>query len=467
MTDDAPNHTPSCAPPAPPASLECAAAPSLYVTSPTPGTGGLIKQRPEDFLVEEIPAYEPGGSGEHIYLFLEKRNLSTSELVRKLATHFGVRRDDVGFAGLKDRFAVTRQLISVHAPGKTAQDFPAIDMPGVTVHWTDQHTNKLRRGHLAGNRFVIRIRDVDPGKVVHAAASLRALARLGAPNRFGEQRFGVLQRNHEIGRALLARDGKSLMDALLGMPAPGAWCPSSQVAARTLYHQGQFDAAIDAMPRGMSTERRALAVLARGGSAGGVVRSLARFEHSFFVTALQSALFNHVLDQRLAAGTFNQFIAGDLAFKHDTGALFAVTDDMLADDQAHTSLIQRLARLEVSPSGPMWGSAMMLAQGQIRAIEERALHSAGVTMDDFARLARARLSGVEGARRPLRVPLSNPDLEAGQDEHGTYIRVTFELPRGAFATSVMHEIIKPPPGQPLTGPRLDHADADESEELSD
>src|SRR5690606_17358918 len=127
-------------PPAPP-----------YLTAAIPGAGGRLKVRPEDFLVEEIPAYEPSGEGEHIYLFVEKRNHSTMHVVRLLADHFGVRRDAVGFAGLKDKFAVTRQLFSVHVPGRRPSDFPAFERPGIVVHWADLHANKLRRGHLKGN----------------------------------------------------------------------------------------------------------------------------------------------------------------------------------------------------------------------------------------------------------------------------------------------------------------------------
>jgi tRNA pseudouridine13 synthase len=266
--------------------LDSHAQPSTYCSTNIPGTGGLIKARPEDFLVEELPAYEPAGSGEHIYLFIEKRNLTTSDVVRKLATHFNVRRDAIGFAGLKDRFAVTRQLFSVHTPGKKPADFPAMSFPGIVVHWTDLHQNKLRRGHLLGNRFVIRIREVDPGKVVHALKTLRLLNTQGAPNRVGEQRFGVLGRNHEIGRALLARDAQAAADALLGLPSDPERCPPSHRESRRLYHEGKFNEAIDAAPRSMHAERRGLAVLARGGTPAGVVRSLERFEQSFFVSAL-------------------------------------------------------------------------------------------------------------------------------------------------------------------------------------
>ena len=92
--------------------------PSRYQTHDVAGIGGVIKQRPEDFLVEELPLYQPSGAGEHIYLFVQKRGMSTLELVNLLATHFGVTKREIGYAGLKDKQAITRQVFSIHAPGK-------------------------------------------------------------------------------------------------------------------------------------------------------------------------------------------------------------------------------------------------------------------------------------------------------------------------------------------------------------
>lgn len=438
--------------------------PSRWLTHSVPGTGGHIKASPDDFLVEEIPAYEPCGDGEHIYMLIEKRNMSTMDLVRRLARHFGVRRDAVGTAGLKDRFAVTRQLVSVHTPGKKPADFPSFEADGVVVHWVDRHTNKLRRGHLAGNRFVIRIRGVEPGKVVHAHRTLSMLERLGVPNRVGEQRFGTIARNHVIGLGLLKKDAELAVRALLGMPpgegggdggAEGAWVPSNQRAMREAFDRGEYGAALAAAPRSLLAERRALGVLSRGGGMPGAMRAVDRAEQSFFVAAFQSAVFNRVLDERLSAGTLGALEPGDVASKHDSGAVFAVSEAMLSEDadggpgSGAAELRRRLDALEISPSGPMWGLSMMLAQGAVGERERRVLDDLGVTMEMFERVQRTGIH-LSGARRALRVRLSYPDIEAGQDEHGGYIKLRFELPAGSFATSVVQEIIKPAPGQPLS-----------------
>jgi tRNA pseudouridine13 synthase len=409
-----------------------------YLTAGIPGVGGKLKARPEDFLVEEIPAYEPCGDGEHIYLFVEKRNHSTMHVVRLLAEHFGVRRDAVGVAGLKDKFAVTRQLFSVHTPGKKPADFPAFERDGITIHWIDRHTNKLRRGHLAGNRFIIRVRDVEPVKVVHAHRALAMLAKFGVPNRIGEQRFGHMGNNHTIGRALLLHDAQALLDILLG---PSAIRPEAQPEGRALYAQGRFAEALHAFPPSLHTERRVLAALARGEKPKRAMFTIERLEQSFYLTAFQSAVFNEVLHHRLREGTFATLLDGDLAFKHDSGAVFPIGPAELAD----ADIAQRLADIQVSPSGPMWGARMTRAAAEVGQFETAALERAGVTIADLDTHAAKARDPLPGERRPLRVPITHVDVEGGMDEHGAYIKCVFELPRGSFATTVMQEVMKTAP----------------------
>jgi tRNA pseudouridine13 synthase len=152
------------------------------------------------------------------------------------------------------------------------------------------------------------------------------------------------------------------------------------------------------------------------------------------VSAVQAAAFNRVLEQRMRAGTLGTLLEGDLAWKHDKGAVFRVTPDELASG----ALQPRLEALEISPSGPVWGRGMTRASGAVDALEEAALNEFGVTFEEIA----SNDSADEGARRPLRIPLKLPELDAGVDEHGGYIRLAFELPPGAYATIVTREIMK-------------------------
>ncbi len=431
------------------------ALPRRYLTADIPGTGGRIRERPEDFLVDEIPAYEPSGSGEHIYLLVQKRGLSTMEMVEVLSHHFGVRRMDVGCAGLKDKHAITRQVVSIHAPGKDAEDFPEIRHERMQVLWADRHANKLRPGHLKGNRFSIRIRGVEFTGVRHAKAALDRLARDGVPNRVGEQRFGLLGNNHLIGAALVAGDFERVASLLLG---PCAQRPGVNPEARAHYVAGRLVEALDAFPRPARAERAMLRELIRGKSFKRAAYAIDMQLQRFYLSAFQSAVFNDVLDARLTLGALAALGPGDLAFKHDSGAVFPVDDALAALPETR----ERLGCLEISPSGPMWGARMSRAGGGIDAMETAALAARGATVEQLSAFCERSPRLVDGKRRPLRVPLTNTDVEGGADEHGAYIRVAFDLPRGAFATAVLPEIMKS--ATPPSGGAPDGADDDESEE---
>lgn len=168
-----------------------------------PGWGGavakaLFKREPEDFEVEEILAEPFTGEGEHLCLWLEKRGDNTEYVARELARCLEVDPSVVGFCGLKDRHAVTRQWFSVQLPGVSSDTALAKLKPGFRILASDRHRSKLRRGQHWGNRFVIRLRDVE-GDSGLIESRLSLLAKEGSPNYFGPQRFG--------------RDGGNLVEA--------------------------------------------------------------------------------------------------------------------------------------------------------------------------------------------------------------------------------------------------------------
>jgi len=412
------------------------AAPTRYVCPETAPIGGTLRQRPSDFFVEEIPAYEPGGEGEHLYLLIEKTGLTTLDLTRIVAGYFGVRQRDVGYAGLKDKNAVTRQMISVRLPGARSREVTPPEHDRFRVLWMDWHTNKLRPGHLKGNRFQIMIRDAEPHRAPHALRVLDTLARTGLPNRVGQQRFGYLGVNHLIGRAIMLGEHSEALDLLLG---PSRCHPEVQAEARQAYARGDLTTAIDAFPRTAHAERGALRWLLRGRGPEDALGRMDPRARGFYVSAFQSAIFNIVLDARLDRWDLNTLVRGDLAFRHDNGACFAVEADSALDPD----LARRLDSLQISPSGPMWSARMTRAAGTVDLMECDALEAFGVGLDDLEVWGRREPHPMEGARRPMRVPLTEQEVDAGADEHGPYIRCRFTLPRGAFATTVMQEIIKP------------------------
>jgi len=148
-----------------------------------------IRTTAEDFFVEEIPGFEPHGEGEHLLLTIEKRGLNTSAVAKRLADWAGLPEMAIGYAGMKDRHAVTRQRFSVHLPKRIAPDTASLRSEDLNVLSSTWHNRKLPRGALAGNRFVLVLRDVT-GQRTAIEARLRQIAARGLPNWFGEQRFG-------------------------------------------------------------------------------------------------------------------------------------------------------------------------------------------------------------------------------------------------------------------------------------
>ena len=150
--------------------------------------GGRIGDAPEDFVVEEIPAYEPSGEGEQAYVWVEKRLQNTRDVAGHVARAAGVHIREIGYAGLKDRRAVTRQWFSLPVRSRPPSEWQLPD--GVTVLAVSRHKNKLRTGHLIGNRFSLGFVDVPEGGPERARRILERIARGGVGNYFGPQRFG-------------------------------------------------------------------------------------------------------------------------------------------------------------------------------------------------------------------------------------------------------------------------------------
>ena len=154
----------------------------------------------DEFLVEEIPLFEPSGEGEHLYLRIQKEGISHRDMVGRLVRAFEVSESAIGYAGMKDRRAVTQQTVSIHTD---RSDPPELVDPGLQILWADRHGHKIRRGQLQGNRFAIRIREVDPLDAPKAWRTLDWLATHGLPNAYMSQRFGYRLNNHRLGAAWL------------------------------------------------------------------------------------------------------------------------------------------------------------------------------------------------------------------------------------------------------------------------
>ncbi len=397
-----------------------------YLTAEVAPVPAAIKRRYEDFFVEEIPAYQPCGEGDHCFFTIEKRGLATLRAVNDIARALGRLSRDVGFAGLKDARGVTVQTLSIeHADPEAIKQ---LSIPRIRVLSVSRHTNKLKIGHLHGNRFRIKMREVDPARLGDVRAACDMLVARGVPNYFGRQRFGTRGDSWEIGRAILLNDPKTVIDLMLGRPGP--FDTGDVLKARQLYEAGDYQAAAKAWPYGSRETVRACHAMARSG--GKHKRAYYAVDvrlKKFFVNAYQSYLFNKVLAARI--NELDAIRPGDLAYKHDNGAVFRV-EDAAAE-------MERAKRFEISPTGPIFGYKMTEAAGDIGVLEESVLGAEPVKMDDFGRL---RGMKCHGARRPLRFRPFDLAVEPGDDEYGPFIELSFTLSAGCYATMLLREVCK-------------------------
>jgi tRNA pseudouridine13 synthase len=393
----------------------------LSKLNPAPG---VIKVDCADFLVEEVPLYPADGAGTHTYFLLEKAGISTYQAVQEVANALNVRRHEIGFAGLKDARAVARQWMSVeHIDPETVA---ALQVPRLRVLGTTRHTNKIRLGHLKGNRFIIKVRKIDPQSLAVLQDGLAELVRQGVPNYFGHQRFGYRGDTWRIGKAIVRGNIDEAVDLVLGQPTD--LDHGGIRRARNLYDHGRYDEASREWPRLFRTERNALRALVQsGGKRRRAFGAIDKVTRSFYVSAYQSHLFNQVLAARLPAG-LGTLQTGDLAWLHASGAVFHVEDVALEQPRAD--------RLEISPTGPLYGYRMTQPTGDPGLQETNLLASEDLTSDAF----RAGPLRIKGARRPLRFRPADAELKLGADPRGPYLELRFVLPRGSYATALLREL---------------------------
>ncbi|MEF8810235.1 MAG: tRNA pseudouridine(13) synthase TruD [Bacteroidales bacterium] len=336
-----------------------------YLTKGIEGIGGTIKETPEDFVVEEIPVYKPAGEGEHLFIHLTKKGITTREVQKALASLYQVSSRDVNFAGIKDKHAVASQYFSVWVKDQENKDlaYQLEEKLPLKINDLSYHRKKIKQGHLLANAFNIKITrpEYPPEQAIeHIRPIIETIHRKGLPNYYGYQRFGIEGNNAQKGYEILMGRRKE----------PNKWF------------------------------RR------------------------FLLSAYQSNLFNHYLARRIQQGLYEKILKGDVAKKHDTGGIFVVE---------HADMEQeRLTNKEICYTGPIFGKKMKSARDEAGAFEEQILTDHQITWED---LLSARLNGTR------RQGIIIPTVQAEKEEDG--IRLRFTLPKGAYATSVLREFMKP------------------------
>jgi tRNA pseudouridine13 synthase len=324
----------------------------------SPSGVGKFRTQPEDFRVHENLAFEPSGEGEHVFLQIQKTGENTDIVAKQLARFANVRLRDIGYAGLKDRHAVTTQWFSVWLPGKSNPDWTAFTTNNMKVLQTVRHARKLKRGVLSGNSFEVIIRNWqgDPAKT---REQLELIKANGIANYYGEQRFG---------------------------------------------NQGQ-------------NVNKALAMF-RGGK-------VKREQRSLYLSAARSYLFNQILGARVVAETWNQALFGDTF-------MFDGSKSCFKSQMPDIEILRRLEAKTIHPSGVLWGNGDVDISADALAIEQKVINACDELAQGLVN------SGVEKARRALRVNVENLDWRFSDL---TTLKLSFTLPAGSYATSLLREII--------------------------
>ncbi len=305
---------------------------------PASGASATLKLLNEDFIVTELPLQLPSGEGEHIWLDIEKNGANTAFVAQQLADAAGVQDRDVGYAGLKDRYAITRQWFSIYLPKGETPDLTQLQHPEFNVLSQSRHVKKLRPGDLQGNRFRIMLRDVTGDR--HAIeANLEAVASRGVPNYFGAQRFGFEGGNVTQGLAMLARE----------------------IRVRNPKKKG------------------------------------------IYLSAVRSFVFNEVLALRIQQGLWGKTLPGDVM------------------DEAGR------------PTGPLWGRGRVTTTDQAQALESGVAERHATMCDGMEH------AGLDQDRRAL---VARPVDMSWEWLHANQLVLTFSLPAGNYATSVLNEILR-------------------------
>lgn len=407
-----------------------------FITDTKP-TGGKIRQSNEDFYVEEVPLQLPSGQGQNTWIQIQKNGRTTLDVVLDMAKAMHLSRKRTGFAGMKDRSAITRQWLCIS--NITPEELPDFNEILHNVEILDIKANekKLRMGQLKGNKFKINIRNTNnPSEDVEIAQEvLESLKQTGVPNYYGYQRFGeVRSTTHLVGKCLVEGDVKKAVDTYIGNPNPEEH--DIHYEARKLYDEGKLQDAYDLMPKSMRYEKSMIKQLTESQRKHGdltekdyirAIESLPKPLKRMFVNAYESYLFNKIVNERTKVG-INKYLPGDIIIDSEERWIHDINEDTIQDD---------IDNFKVNPTAPLIGSKVPFAEGIQGEIEQKVVDDENITKEDFMCPKTPKL-GSHGIRRSVRFKIEDTHVEKLDDG----IRVEFFIPRGCYATSVLREIIK-------------------------
>jgi tRNA pseudouridine13 synthase len=404
-----------------------------YYASDAEAIGGRLRTTAEDFLVEEIPPEKKMTGGPYLICRLTKKNWELQHAVKEIAKRLSISHRRIGWAGTKDRNAITTQWISLY--NVSAKQAAAVYLKDIMLEPVGQSNEALSLGDLLGNRFDITIRDPDPVDLAGQVHSVTETVAAGVPNYFGIQRFGAIRPvTHRVGEWILKGDYEQAVLTYIGMEFPGE--PDGIKAIRSAFSATRDPvSALHALPVQMNYERAMLHHLAEcPGDYAGALQALPPKLLSMFVSAFQSYLFNLALSRRLDDGhALDDPLPGDrLLFANGR------TDTVTAANSSAAKIHLKRGRCTIALFMP--GKEKSEAKTPGEQVTGELLREFGISPDDFLSASTFVRTKYEGAWRPITLK-----TEVRSEVDDTVLHLRFALPPGHYATTVCREFMKADP----------------------
>ena len=412
-----------------------------YYLTPSEGTGGRLKSSPQDFIVREISNRPAEKVGRFTIADVTSTNWETNRLVRLLSRTLNISRERIGFAGTKDKRAVTTQLMSFECPKENLDKVDLKDLEFSNIYTSNRG---IKIGDLIGNRFEIKVRDITadmkdvPGIIEETADVIRKTG--GFPNYFGVQRFGVTRPiTHLVGEAIVRGDLKKAVSLYLSCPSEHEGEEIQGIRRRLAHEDCDYSSIIPDMPKTMGFEKIMAEHLAKHPEDyRGAIAQMPSNLQMMFTHAYQSYLFNMMLSDRMAAGLpLNEPVIGDVVIPLDSNRN-PMHDNPIVTNAKNIDLVAKQVRSgRAFVSITLFGSDSVLAEGEMGEIERKVIEKEGIREKDFMVIGLPHCTS-KGTRREIVCPVNDLECEFEEDHYS----VRFSLSKGNYATCLMREFMK-------------------------
>ena len=413
---------------------------SFYL-SDIDGTGGRLKKAPEDFIVKEISnGPEPVADGKFVIAEVTSRNWETNRLVRLLSRGLGISRERIGFAGTKDKRAVTTQLMSFECP---IGSLDKIDLKDLEIKNPYTARRGIQIGDLKGNSFTINVKECSaleediPGILGSVSSAVKETG--GFPNYFGVQRFGVIRPiTHKVGEFIIRGDPEGAVRCYVSDPSLFEDEGSADIR-KALSEESDWSSLLKEMPDSLSFEKTLVEhIVSSPDDWKGAIGKLPKNLQMMFVHAYQSYLFNKMLSGRMSGGLpLNKPVVGDVVIPLDADRI-PQHENPIVTTSGNIDLVARQVRSgRAFVTISLFGSESKMSCGEMGEIERSVIEDEKISEKDFIVPGLPHCSS-KGSRREILCPvagLSHKTIDDGYE-------ISFSLPKGNYATCLLREYMK-------------------------